>query len=105
MLDDTGRRVYHGYNWRVSTAPAALQCAGLVKRYGDVTAVDGLDLHGSVWALGVLALCGAMAFGGIGLLVASRARTIEAVSGLMNVVMLPMWVLSGISSRRPIFPT
>ena len=32
---------------------------------------------------------------GLGMLVASRARTIEAVSGLMNLVMLPMWILSG----------
>jgi ABC-type polysaccharide/polyol phosphate export permease len=40
----------------------------------------------------------------MGLLVASRAKTIEAVSGLMNLVMLPMWMLSGIffsSSRYP----
>ena len=43
-----------------------------------------------------LALLGALAFGGLGLLLASRARTIEAVSGLMNLVMLPMWVLSGV---------
>ena len=27
---------------------------------------------------------------------ASRAKTIEAVSGLLNLVMLPMWVLSGV---------
>ena len=36
-----------------------------------------------------------LSFGGIGLLVASRARTVEAVSGLLNLVMLPMWLLSG----------
>ena len=35
-------------------------------------------------------------FAGIGLLVASRARTLETVSGLMNLVMLPMWMMSGI---------
>ena len=52
-------------------------------------------VHGSIWALAALALLGALAFGGLGLFVASRARTIEAVSGLMNLVMLPMWVLSG----------
>lgn len=64
----------------------------------------GVRVHGSVWALGVMALCGAMVFGGIGLLLASRARTIEAVSGLMNVVMLPMWVLSGIFFASTNFP-
>ena len=53
-------------------------------------------VHGALWALAALAIIGALAFGGLGLLVASRARTIEAVSGLMNLVMLPMWVLSGV---------
>ena len=48
--------------------------------------------------------CSARAFGGLGLLVASRARTIEAVSGLMNLVMLPMWVLSGVFFSASNFP-
>ncbi len=45
---------------------------------------------------------GALAFAGIGLLVASRAQTTETVSGLMNLVMLPMWFFSGVffSSER-----
>ncbi len=47
---------------------------------------------------------GAVAFGGLGLLVASRARTIEAVSGLLNLVMLPMWVLSGVFFSASNFP-
>jgi ABC-type polysaccharide/polyol phosphate export permease len=40
----------------------------------------------------------------LGLLVASRAKTLEAVSGLMNLVMLPMWVLSGIFFSSERFP-
>jgi ABC-type polysaccharide/polyol phosphate export permease len=40
----------------------------------------------------------------LGLLVASRARTLEAVSGLMNLVMLPMWLLSGIFFSSARFP-
>ncbi len=51
-----------------------------------------------------MTLLGAFAFGGVGLLVASRARTVEAVSGLMNVVMLPMWLLSGIFFASSNFP-
>jgi ABC-2 type transport system permease protein len=43
-------------------------------------------------------------FSGIGLLVASRAKTIEAVTGLMNLVMLPMWMLSGIFFTSDRFP-
>ena len=57
------------------------------------------------WRAGAsLALLGALAFGGLGLLVASRARTIEGVSGLMNLVMLPMWVLSGVFFASSNFP-
>ena len=61
-------------------------------------------VQGSVGALAALALLGALAFGGLGLFVASRARTIEAVSGLMNLVMLPMWVLSGVFFAATNFP-
>jgi ABC-2 type transport system permease protein len=61
-------------------------------------------VHGPLWALATLALLGALAFGGLGLFVASRARTIEAVSGLMNLVMLPMWVLSGVFFAATNFP-
>jgi ABC-type multidrug transport system permease subunit len=64
----------------------------------------GVAVHGALWALAVLAIVGALAFGGLGLLVASRARTIEAVSGLMNLVMLPMWVLSGVFFASTNFP-
>lgn len=64
----------------------------------------GVAVHGPIWALAALALLGAVAFGAVGLLIASRARTIEAVSGLMNLVMLPMWVLSGVFFAATNFP-
>ncbi len=54
-----------------------------------------VGVHGTIAALGVCTFVGAFSFAGIGLLVASRAKTVEAVSGLMNLVMLPMWILSG----------
>jgi ABC transporter DrrB family efflux protein len=63
-----------------------------------------VKVHGALWALAGLALLGALSFGGLGLLLASRARTIEAVSGLMNLVMLPMWVLSGVFFASTNFP-
>ncbi len=53
-------------------------------------------IRGSLLDVLVLVLLGAVSFSGLGLLIASRANTIEAVSGLMNLVMLPMWMLSGI---------
>lgn len=61
-------------------------------------------IQGSLLAIVVLILLGAFTFAGIGLLVASRARTLETVSGLMNLVMLPMWVLSGIFFSSERFP-
>lgn len=64
----------------------------------------GVVIHGSLWSVVILILLGAWTFAGIGLLVASRAKTIEAVSGLMNLVMLPMWVLSGVFFSSDRFP-
>src|SRR2546422_5619791 len=54
-----------------------------------------VGIRGSVTALALVTVLGALSFAGLGMLVASRARTVEAVSGLMNLVMLPMWILSG----------
>ena len=61
-------------------------------------------IHGSLIDVLLLIFLGALAFSGLGLLVASRANTIEAVSGLMNLVMLPMWMLSGIFFSSERFP-
>jgi ABC-type multidrug transport system permease subunit len=68
--------------------------------------VFNVVISGSLWAIAFLLVLGAFTFAGIGLLVASRAQTLETVSGLMNLVMLPMWVFSGIffsSERFPAF--
>ena len=64
----------------------------------------GVVIYGSLSAVLFLILLGATAFAGLGLLVASRAKTLEAVSGLMNLVMLPMWLLSGIFFSSDRFP-
>ena len=52
----------------------------------------GVPFRGPLVELGILCLLTSLAFSGLGLLVASRAKTMEGVSGLMNLVMLPMWV-------------
>ncbi len=64
----------------------------------------GVVIYGSLAAVAFLVLLGATTFAGLGLLVASRAKTLEAVSGLMNLVMLPMWLLSGIFFSSDRFP-
>jgi ABC-type multidrug transport system permease subunit len=58
--------------------------------------------RGSFLTLGLVILVGASAFSGIGLLLACRSDKTETISGLMNLVMLPMWLLSGVffSSKR-----
>lgn len=63
-----------------------------------------VPIRGSILGIAVVAVIGALAFGSIGLLVGSRVRTIEAVSGLMNVTMVPMWVLSGVFFSSSNFP-
>jgi ABC-type polysaccharide/polyol phosphate export permease len=64
----------------------------------------GVPLRGPLWELAFLCLFGSLAFSALGLLIASRVRTIEAASGLMNLVMLPMWVLSGVFFSAERFP-
>lgn len=63
-----------------------------------------VGVRGSFALLAGLTLLGSLSFSAIGMLVASRARTIEAVSGLMNLVMLPMWMLSGTFFSYARFP-
>ncbi len=63
-----------------------------------------VPLRGSVITLTLVVFLGAVTFAGFGLLVASRARTIEGVSGLMNVVMVPMWIGSGVFFAYSHFP-
>ena len=64
----------------------------------------GVAVRGSWIALTLVILLGTIAFSALGLLIASRAKTIEAVSGLMNFAMVPMWVLSGSFFTSARFP-
>ena len=71
---------------------------------GFARLIFGVPFRGSIWQLGFLCVLTSLAFSALGLLVASRARTMEAASGLMNLVMLPMWVLSGVFFSATRFP-
>jgi ABC-2 type transport system permease protein len=64
----------------------------------------GVPFRGSLWQLGFLCVLTSMAFSALGLLISSRAKTMEAASGLMNLVMLPMWILSGVFFSASRFP-
>jgi ABC-type multidrug transport system permease subunit len=67
-------------------------------------AVFGVPARGSPAALALLCLLGSFTFSAIGLLTASRVRTIEAASGIMNLVMMPMWIVSGVFFSAQRFP-
>jgi ABC-2 type transport system permease protein len=72
---------------------------------GFARLVFGVPFRGSMWQLGLLCVLTSLAFSALGLLVASRATTMEAASGLMNLVMLPMWILSGVFFSATRFPS
>jgi ABC-type multidrug transport system permease subunit len=64
----------------------------------------GVPIRGSLLVLAGICMLSALSFASLGLLLAARPRTVEGVSGIMNVVMLPMWIFSGVffsSSRFP----
>jgi ABC-2 type transport system permease protein len=64
----------------------------------------GMPIRGSLGAVAVVCGVGAVAFATLGLLAASRPRTFEAISGILNSVMLPMWVLCGVFFSASNFP-
>jgi ABC-2 type transport system permease protein len=63
-----------------------------------------MRIDGSLLAILLVGALGAISFGGIGLLTASRAQKIESVSGLINLVMMPMWIFSGVFFSYERFP-
>ena len=89
----------------------AILLARLTFLIPDVAVLLGLGVFffhmpivGSLWLVALLEIVGALAFSGIGLLIACRARSTETVSGLMNLVMLPMWIFGGLFFSSDRFP-
>src|ERR1700741_4078113 len=66
--------------------------------------VFGFTVRGSWLSVVLMTILGGFTFSGLGLLVAARPTTIEGVSGLMNFIMLPMWLLSGTFFSSERFP-
>ncbi len=64
----------------------------------------GVAVRGSILLLAVTCLIGAMSFCGLGLLIASRVKTVEGASGIANLVLMPMWILSGVFFSSERFP-
>ncbi|WP_437964665.1 ABC transporter permease [Sorangium sp. So ce260] len=66
--------------------------------------VLGVPIAGSLAALALVIVIGALSFVGLGLLIAARPRTLEGVSGLTNLAMFPMWIFSGVFFSTERFP-
>ncbi|HET7434561.1 MAG TPA: ABC transporter permease [Thermoanaerobaculia bacterium] len=66
--------------------------------------VFDVRVRGSLALFALISIVGGVSFACVGLLVASRARTVEAVSGMMNLTMMPMWLCSGVFFSYERFP-
>jgi len=75
---------------------------GLLLGFGVL--VFHMRVQGSILSVIFLGMLGAVTFGGVGLLTACRAQKIESVSGLINLVMMPMWIFSGVFFSYQKFP-
>jgi ABC-type multidrug transport system permease subunit len=95
-------RAYYLLSFLLSRLGLLVAEVGLVVGFGAV--VFGVPVRGSLGDLVALCVMGSLSFSALGLLIASRARTIEAASGLMNVTMMPMWIVSGVFFSSQRFP-
>lgn len=82
----------------------ALLVFEIVALLGFAVLFFDVPVRGSLVQLALVCVLSSLAFGGLGLLIAARPRTIEGVSGWMNLVQLPMWVLSGVFFSSENFP-
>ena len=76
---------------------------GLLLGFGAL--VFHIRVVGSLLSILILSAIGAVGFAGLGLLTASRAQKIESVSGLINLIMMPMWIFSGVFFSYERFPS
>ena len=102
---------YLGTPMRRSDFLLALSSSRLVLMVLEVLLLLGFGVlffhmvvRGSLFSILLLGTLGALCFAGLGLLTASRARKIESISGLINLVMMPMWVFSGVFFSYENFP-
>ena len=75
---------------------------GLLLAFGVIA--FHMRVLGSVFSIALIGAIGAVTFGSVGLLTASRALKIESASGLINLVMMPMWIFSGVFFSYERFP-
>src|ERR1017187_8804755 len=79
----------------LASSRLVLMLVELVLMLGFGILVFHMRVAGTWTSILVVSTLGALCFGGWGLLTASRAEKLETISGLINLVMMPMWILSG----------
>ena len=95
-------RQYYLLSFLLSRLVLLVLEVGVVLGFGAV--VFQVPVHGSLAGLAALCILSSLSFCALGLLIASRVQTIEAASGLMNAVMMPMWICSGVFFSAQRFP-
>ena len=90
--------------WSIAGGRLLFMMPELLVILGAGVLLFGMPVRGNWLAILSLALLGAASFAGLGMFVACRAERIETVSGLMNLVMVPMWLFSGIFFSPERFP-
>jgi len=95
-------RAYYLLSFLLSRILLLVVEVGVLVGFG--AALFHVPVRGSLLDLAALCLLASLSFSALGLLLASRARTIEAASGLMNLVMMPMWIASGVFFSSQKFP-
>jgi ABC-type multidrug transport system permease subunit len=88
----------------LSTSRLLLMLAELVLLLGFGVLAFHMRVLGSWLTILLVSALGAMSFAGLGLLSASRTQKIETASGLINLIMLPMWIFSGVFFSYERFP-
>jgi ABC-2 type transport system permease protein len=95
-------RPYYLLSFLLSRILLLIVEVGVLVGFGAV--LFHVPVRGSLLDLAIVCLLSSLSFSALGLLLASRARTIEAASGLMNLVMMPMWIASGVFFSSQKFP-
>ena len=85
--------------WRMIVLAAEV---GIPLGFGVVA--FGVPVRGRLVELAALSVLASLSFSALGLLAASRARTTEGVSGVLNLLQMPMWILSGVFFSSNRFP-
>ncbi len=90
--------------WSALGGRIAFMVPELVVIMGSGVVLFGFPVRGNILSILLVSLVGAISFSGLGMLAACRAQKLETVSGIMNVIMMPMWLLSGVFFSPERFP-